>query len=264
VGLNLSTNPFAACPSYRALADLPLHERVAEMRKPEVRRRIVDEDPTGNVLPLVLASRQFDQTYVITDPPTYEPAPELSVEAIAAARGVSTAEMAYDLLLEDDGEAMLYVALANYGYRNLDHVAELFARPDTVIGLGDGGAHYGMICDGSYPTFVLTHWAHDRSGTQISLAEAVRMLAAVPAGTVGLRDRGVLAPGLKADVNVIDLERLRMHPPTVAFDLPSGGRRIKQLASGYRWTFVSGQPILRDDEMTGELPGKLVRGVRSA
>jgi N-acyl-D-aspartate/D-glutamate deacylase len=260
VGLDLSANPFSACPTYRAIAGLPLPERVARLRDPRTRDAIIHEAPTGDVLPIVLTARQFDKTYLVTEPPTYEPEARLSVAAIARQRGVSTEELAYDLLLENDGHAMLYVALSNYGYGNLDHLVPMFARPDSVVGLGDGGAHYGMICDGSYPTFVLTHWTRQRDKDRLSLAEAVRALTSVPADLAGLRDRGRLAPGHKADLNVIDYDGLYLHAPKVAYDLPAGGRRLTQAPAGYRYTFVSGHKILQDDAFTGQLPGQLVRG----
>jgi N-acyl-D-aspartate/D-glutamate deacylase len=263
VGLDLSANPFSACPSYRAIAGLPLPERVARLRDPRTRDAIIHEDPTGDVLPIVRTARQFDKTYLVTEPPTYEPGAGLSVAAIARQRGVSTEELAYDLLLENDGHAMLYVALSNYGYGNLDHLVPMFQRQDSVVGLGDGGAHYGMICDGSYPTFLLTHWTRQRDKDRLPLAEAVRALTSVPADLAGLRDRGRLAPGHKADLNVIDYDGLRLHAPKVAYDLPAGGRRLTQAPAGYRYTFVSGHKILQDDAFTGQLPGQLVRGRQS-
>jgi N-acyl-D-aspartate/D-glutamate deacylase len=263
VGLDLSVNPFSACPTYRAIAGLPLRERVARLREPRTRDAIIHEAPTGDVLPIVLAARQFDKTYLVTEPPTYEPEAGLSVAAIARQRGVTTEELAFDLLLGSDGHAMLYVALSNYGYGNLDHLVPMFQRPDSVIGLGDGGAHYGMICDGSYPTFVLTHWTRQREKGRLPPAEAIRALTSVPADLAGLRDRGRLAPGHKADINVIDYDGLRLHAPKVAYDLPAGGRRLTQAPAGYRYTIVSGKQILQDDAFTGQLPGELVRGRQS-
>jgi N-acyl-D-amino-acid deacylase len=260
VGFGLSANPFSACPSYRELAELPAATRLAALRRSDVRRRIVAEQPSGSVLPIVAAARQFEQTYVVDDPPDYEPTPESSVVARAAMLGVSAAEYAYDAMLADDGQAMLYVALANYAHRNLDHVAELFTGDANVIGLGDGGAHYGMIADASYPTFVLTHWTQHRAGSRIGLATAVRLLAAVPAALVGLRDRGRIGIGLRADLNVIGYDSLQLGPVRTAHDLPAGGQRLVQAARGYRHTFVNGIEIVRDDEFTSELPGTLVRG----
>jgi N-acyl-D-aspartate/D-glutamate deacylase len=159
---------------------------------------------------------------------------------------------------------MLYNALGNYHDNRLDAVHDLMQRPDTVVGLGDGGAHYGAICDASYPTFMLTYWTRDRAGPRLSLAQAVRILARDPAQTVGLNDRGLLKAGYKADVNVIDLDRLALHAPHVRHDLPGGGRRLDQAASGFVATIVSGEVIRRDDRATGARPGRLVRGARAA
>ncbi len=262
VSHDLSANPFTAHPTYRHLAKRPRQELMAELRKPEVKERILKEPPDTDVLPLVLAIRQFSRLYPLTSPPNYEPTAEQSVAGQAAARGMSAQELAYDLLLADDGHAMLYVALANYGYGNLDHLVEMFTRSDTVIGLGDGGAHYGMICDASYPTFVLTHWVKERPALRIEMCDAVRMLTSVPADMVGLRDRGRIAVGQKADINVIDYSQLRLNQPEVVHDLPGNGKRIQQTAEGYLCTMVSGQIIVEDGHPTGELPGRLVRGAR--
>ncbi len=262
IGLDLSANPFSACPSYRAIEHLPLDERVQVMRRPEVRAAIVAEPPTERVAQLVGVSRQLDRTFPVGDPPDYEPPRSHSVTALAAARGVDALELAYDLLLEDDGRSMLYVTLANYGNYDLAHLAPMFNRPDAVLGLGDGGAHYGIVCDATQTTFVLTHWARDRPSGAIPVSDAVRALSAVPAELVGLHDRGVLAVGRRADLNVIDHGRLRLDPPEVVHDLPAAGRRIHQRAHGYRCTAVAGTVIVRDDEYTGALPGTLVRGCR--
>jgi N-acyl-D-amino-acid deacylase len=262
VGHSLSLNPFSANPTYRALADLPLPALVARLRTPEVRRQILGESPDAAAPPVMRLLQQFDKTFPVTDPPSYEPPAETSVAAQAVARRVPASELLYDLLLEQDGHAMLYVALSNYARDNLDHVADMFRRSESVIGLGDGGAHYGMICDSTYPTFMLTHWTRERSGSRLSLPEAVAMLTTEPAAMVGLGDRGRIAPGYKADLNVIDYERLRLEPPSVRHDLPGGGRRIMQAASGYCYTIVSGAPIVEDDTFTDRLPGRLVRGTR--
>jgi len=202
--------------------------------------------------------------YPLGDPPDYEPAPEDSIAARAAARGVEAAELAYDLLLENDGRGLLLVALANYGSRSLDPIFSLMTDPNSVLGLGDGGAHYGMICDSSYPTFVLQHWTRERRGQRLSLEQAVKALAADPAAAVGLGDRGVLSVGRKADINVIDYDRVRLDAPRVLYDLPAGGRRITQGARGYEALIVSGEIVSRHGEATGALPGRLVRGPRAA
>lgn len=263
VGFALSSNPFSACPTYQALSDLPLLQRLEELRKPEIRARIIEEPPSGDVLPLVRLARQFERTYVVADPPTYEPSPALSIAVQAAERGLSPEAHAYDVLLADEGRAMLYVAIANYALGNLDHVADLLGRTrSSVLGLGDGGAHYSMVCDASYPTFVLTHWLERDGGRWLSIQDAVRLLTSIPAALFGLTDRGVVAAGARAHLNVIDLQQLRLSPVHVRHDLPAGGRRLDQTADGYRATLVNGRPILVDDEYTEEMPGRLVRGNR--
>jgi N-acyl-D-amino-acid deacylase len=264
IGLELSGNPFVMYPSYREIAGLPLAERVAEMRKPEVRERILNDKPASDGHPLMFAVQAFDWIFPLGDPPNYEPDPSDSIAARAKARGVSPLEEAYDRLLDDDGHAMLLVTLANFRDASLDTVAELVHREDVVLGLGDGGAHYGMICDASFPTYMLTHWVRDRATGRLTVPEAVRQLTSVPARVAGLADRGRIAVGYKADVNVVDPAALRLHKPTVRYDLPAGGRRLDQTAEGYVATIVSGEIIARNGVPTDARPGKLVRGRQAA
>ncbi|CDO09449.1 amidohydrolase [Mycolicibacterium cosmeticum] len=264
IGLQLSGNPFITYPSYRALEGLPLAERVTQMRKPEVRERILNDSPAGDGHPLMFAVQAWDYIFPLGDPPNYEPDPSDSIAARAAARGVSPAEEAYDRLLDDDGRAMLLVTLANFRDGSLDTVADLIRRDDVVLGLGDGGAHYGMICDASFPTYMLTHWARDRATGRLGVAEVVRELTTVPARVAGLADRGRIAVGYKADLNVIDHDALRLHKPTVAHDLPAGGRRLDQAADGYVATIVSGEIIAERGKPTAARPGKLIRGRQPA
>jgi N-acyl-D-aspartate/D-glutamate deacylase len=202
--------------------------------------------------------------FPLGEPPNYEPSPSDSIAARAEARGVSPLEEAYDRLLDNDGHAMLLVTLANFRDGTLDTVAELIRRDDVVLGLGDGGAHYGMICDASYPTYMLTHWVRDRPSGRLSVAEAVRELTSTPARVAGLKDRGRIAVGYKADLNVIDGAALRLHKPVVASDLPAGGRRLDQTADGYVATIVSGEVIAENGAPTEARPGKLVRGRQPA
>jgi N-acyl-D-aspartate/D-glutamate deacylase len=264
IGLELSGNPFVMYPSYREIAGLPLAERVAEMRKPEVRERILSDKPASDGHPLMFAVQAFDWIFPLGDPPDYEPDPSNSIGARAKARGVSPLEEAYDRLLDDDGHAMLLVTLANFRDASLDTVAELVRREDVVLGLGDGGAHYGMICDASFPTYMLTHWARDRASGRLTVAEAVRELTSVPARVAGLADRGRIGVGYKADVNVVDHDALRLHKPIVSYDLPAGGRRLDQTADGYVATIVSGQVIAENGVPTEARPGRLVRGRQPA
>jgi len=264
IGLELSGNPFIMYPSYREIAGLPLAEKVAEMRKPAVRERILNDKPASDGHPLMFAVQAFNWIFPLGDPPDYEPDPSNSIAARAAARGVTPLEEAYDRLLDDDGHAMLLVTLANFRDASLDTVAELVRREDVVLGLGDGGAHYGMICDASFPTYMLTHWVRDRAQGRLTVAEAVRELTSAPARVAGLADRGRIAVGYKADLNVIDSDALRLHRPVVAYDLPAGGRRLDQGADGYVATIVSGEIIAENGEPTEARPGKLVRGRQPA
>lgn len=264
IGLELSGNPFVMYPSYRAIAHLPLAERVAEMRKPEVRERILNDSPASDGHPLMFAVQAFNWIFPLGDPPNYEPDRADSIAARAEARGVTALEEAYDRLLDDDGHAMLLITLANFRDGSLDTVAELVRRDDVVLGLGDGGAHYGMICDASFPTYMLTHWVRDRATGRLSLADAVRELTTAPARVAGLADRGRIAVGYKADLNVIDHGALRLHKPTVVHDLPAGGRRLDQTADGFVATIVSGEIIAEHGVPTDALPGKLIRGRQAA
>lgn len=259
IGLQLSANPFVLYPSYREIAHLPLAERVAEMRKPEVRARILADKP-GVGHPILYVAQMWDWIYPLGDEPNYEPDPSTSIGARARARGVDPMEEAYDRLLDDDGRAMLLVATSNLQNNSLDTVGKLLHRDDVVLGLGDGGAHYGMICDASYTTYFLAHWARDRKSGRFTVAEAVRELTSVPARVAGLGDRGRIAPGYKADLNVIDHGALRLHKPVIRHDLPAGGRRLDQTADGYVTTIVSGEIIAENGVPTDARPGKLVRG----
>jgi N-acyl-D-amino-acid deacylase len=259
IGLQLTANPFVLYPSYREIAHLPLAERVAEMRKPEVRARILADKP-GKGHPILYVAQMWDWIFPLDDNPNYEPNPSDSIGARARAKGVNPMEEAYDRLLDDEGHAMLLVATSNLQDNSLDIVGELLHRDDVVLGLGDGGAHYGMICDASYPTFLLAHWARDRASGRFSVPEAVRELTSVPARVAGLADRGRIAVGYKADLNVIDHAALRLHKPVISHDLPAGGRRLDQTAEGYVATVVSGQVIAENGVPTDARPGKLVRG----
>jgi len=237
---------------------------VAEMRKPEVRARILADRPTVQGHPLMFLAQAWNWIFPLTDEPDYEPDASTSIAARAAARGVTPMEEAYDRLLDDEGHAMLLVAMGNYENNSLDTVGNLIRRDDVVLGLGDGGAHYGMICDASYPTFLLAHWARDRAAGRLSVADAVRMITTVPARVAGLADRGRIALGYKADLNVIDHAALRLHKPVIANDLPAGGRRLDQTADGYIATVVSGEVIAENGVPTAARPGRLVRGRQAA
>jgi N-acyl-D-amino-acid deacylase len=262
-GHELTVNPFCLCPSYQALSALPFDAKIAELRKSETRAEILADKPTDGH-PLAVIGRNWDWMFPFSDPPNYEPPLDTSIGAQARAKGMPPEEFAYDYLLGNGGRAMLYIALGNYQDGKLDAVLDMMNHKHTVVGLGDGGAHYGVICDASYPTFMLTYWTRDRAGERLSLASAVRTLAFEPAQTLGLKDRGLIRVGYKADLNVIDYGRLTLHAPDIKYDLPAGGRRLDQGATGYDATIVSGKIIRRGDIATGALPGRLVRGSQAA
>lgn len=260
VGWDSSYHLFSGHAAYQPLADLLPGERLARLRRPEVRRAILDEVPSiSNPFVMVLHA-YLDNLYQLGDPPDYEPAPERSVAALAASQGRHPLEVAYDLMCERDGEELLYAPLLGYTERNFDALREMLMHPSTVLGLADGGAHVGVICDGAMPTFLLTHWVRDRTrGERIPLEKAVHLQTARTADLFGFDDRGRLAPGLLADVNVIDFDGLRLGGVTMARDLPAGGKRLVQRAQGYLATVKSGVVVRDHDEPTGDRPGRLVR-----
>ncbi len=262
-GWALSTHPFCLCPSYQPLAELPLEEQLPQLRDPAFRAQVLSEIPQPGH-PLAMLTRIWDWMFPFGDPPQYEPTADQSIGALAKAQGRTPEEVAYDVLMERDGTGMILNTLGNFHDGKLDALLGLMRREDTVIGLGDGGAHYAAICDASYPTFMLTYWVRDRTGERMTLAEAVHMLSAKPARVVGLADRGILREGYKADINVIDLDGLTLHAPVIRHDLPGGGRRLDQSATGYVATMVSGQIIRREDQATPARPGQVVRGMQVA
>jgi len=260
LSLQGSRNVFSGCASYQAIAHLPLAERVRRLHQPDLRAAILDEYAAAARDPLVPRAGAFDRIFTFGAPVDYEPPPERSVGAIARRRGRDPADTAYDLMLEDDGRAFLFAPFANYADGHLDVCHEMLAHPHTVPGLGDGGAHVSIICDGSFPTYLLAHWGRDRARGRFDIGWLVKRQTADTARAVGLLDRGRLAPGYKADLNVINLGQLQVGAPVMAADLPAGGRRLLQRARGYDATVVSGQITYRDGEATAALPGRLVRG----
>jgi N-acyl-D-aspartate/D-glutamate deacylase len=264
LGLELSRNPFQTHPSYRAIAQLPLAERLKRLHQPEVRAAILSETPTTTDDPLFFRPN-YDKMYLLGDPPDYEQPLENALGAQARRQGKQPEELAYDAMLSDDGRGMLYVPFLNYADGNLDAVREMLSDPHSVPGLSDGGAHCGIICDASFPTYLLTHWTRDRKrGEKLSIPFVVAAQSRKTALSVGLFDRGVIAPGYKADVNIIDYDRLHLHPPKVHYDLPVGGRRLLQQVDGYDATIVSGVVTRRGGSATGARPGRLVRGARGS
>ncbi|MDB5397659.1 MAG: amidohydrolase [Rhodospirillales bacterium] len=261
LGLELSFHPFRYNPSYRAIEHLPVAERVAAMRDPAKRARLMAESPVHeNPIHVWFASQDAD-LYPLGDPPNYEPDPEEKVGARAAQLGQSPREFIYNLMLESDGHAIFLLPAANFVGSTLEPVRTMMEHPDSLIALGDGGAHYGMICDSSFPTSLLAYWTRDRKkGPRMPLVRAVNALTRANALAVGLTDRGLIAPGMKADINIIDYDNLTLHPPRVVADLPAGGKRMIQDADGYDTTIVSGVVTYRAGIPTGALPGRLVRG----
>ncbi len=263
LGFECTLNPFMRSPVWREVAGLPREERLAALRNPERRARLLEgsEDADGKLVGVNLIER-FETMFEIDDVPNYEPSPERTVARRAKAAGKAPAEFALDLLLERDGTNMLWLPFTNYGQMNLDGTRDLLTHDYTVPALSDGGAHVGTICDGSFPTTLLQHWGRDRPEGRIPLEFLVQRQARDTARIVGLEDRGVLAPGYRADLNVIDFENLRALRPELAYDLPAGGRRVLQRADGYLHTFVAGEETYASGEATGALPGRLVRGAK--
>ena len=265
LGLQGSVHPFVSRPSYQAIKELPLEQKVAAMRDPSFRARLIAEAPLRDHPFINALAGRHHKMFELGDPPNYEPDPADSLGARARTLGVNPDELVYDALLGDEGRAFLYFPLANYADGSLEPVREMLENPNTLSGLSDGGAHLGAICDVSLPTTMLVHWCRDRSrGPLLNLAKVIRAQTRDTAEAVGLFDRGLLKPGYLADINVIDFERLRLRSPHMVYDLPTGARRLMQHADGYVATIKTGQVIYRDGVATGALPGKLVRGRKAA
>jgi N-acyl-D-aspartate/D-glutamate deacylase len=260
-GLQSSLHPFITHPSYRAIAELPLAERVARLRAPALRAQLLAEAPaTRDPIARALITN-WEGIFPLGDPPDYEPPAEQSVAATAAREGRRPEEVVLDWLLAREGRELLFAPLANYVDCDFEAIREMMLHPRTVLGLSDGGAHCGLICDASMPTYLLTHWVRDRArGPRIPLETAVRLQTKNTAEVWGFSDRGTLEVGKKGDVNVIDLGALALDAPLMVNDLPAGGRRLVQRARGYRATLCAGEVTFEDGEPTGARPGRLVRG----
>jgi N-acyl-D-aspartate/D-glutamate deacylase len=259
-----SLHPFSTHRSYRQLmAGLSLPERVAKMRDPNVRAQILNDQPAVREEQTLAMVSQFEHHFPLGDPPDYEPTQEMSILERAKRAGKTPQELAYDTLLERDGRGIIYMPLAFKDY-SFDALHPLLTDSATILSLSDGGAHCGVICDAGMPTYLLTHWVRDRRrGARIALELAVKRQTKDTAELYGMRDRGVLAVGMKADLNLIDFDNLRLHSPEMVFDLPADGRRFVQRVDGYKYTIVSGEITYEDGEPTGAMPGKIVRGSRS-
>ncbi len=270
LGFEATFHPFMGFPSYKAVQHLPLEERVKHLSNPEVKARLLEEKSErvagdGSAIPpladQLLANLDFVSMslFRLGARPDYEPKRENSLFGEAARRGVRPLEAVYDALLDAGGTALLYFPIYNYAAGNLDEVGEMLRHPLSLFGLGDGGAHVGTICDASFPTFLLTHWARDRERGKMPVERAIQMLTGAPADWLGLDDRGTISGGRRADINVIDFERLALPAPRLVRDLPAGGRRLLQDAEGYRATLVAGEIVRDDGKTTAARPGRVVR-----
>jgi len=265
LGLGTSLNPFALREAFAETAKLPPAEMLAKLRTPEMRRLVLSQEASPRLLEVLpplsrqIATR-WDRMYLLGDLPDYEPPPERSIAAMAARDGVGPDEFCYDYLVGGDGNRMVYFPVTNYVHGDLEVVREMIEHPHTILGLSDGGAHCGVICDASLNTSMLSHWVRDRTrGPRMPLERVVKQMTSETADFYGFKDRGRLQPGLKADVNVVDFDGLRLHSPKMIFDLPAGGRRLVQHVDGYDMTICAGTPIFEKGQETGARPGKLVR-----
>lgn len=261
-GLELTNNPFSAHPSFIEIKDLPLDEKLFKLRDEQFRERLLAEAPQVENNPFLRqAHARYHDMYVMQENPDYEPPPSESIASQAMELGLNPLELCLDILTRGEGKDMIYYAFLNYGESSLDPAKEMMEHPNTILGLGDGGAHCGSICDGSFTTHMLTHWTRDRKrGEKLELPWVIKAHCLDTAKAVGLNDRGILAPGYRADINIVDLKKMQLRKPEVHFDLPAGGRRLMQYADGYVATIVNGVPIYLDGESTGARPGRLVRG----
>ncbi len=275
-GLQCTFHPFIGFPSYKGICDLPLAERVAWMQDPQFKAQLLSEEseklagdgtPVPPIVDALMAAIDYvaSKTFLLGENPEYEQNAETSVLHMAQERGVSALEMIYDLLLEDQGRALLYFPIYNYTDMNFDNVYTMMTHPQSIMGLSDGGAHVGTICDSSFPTYLLTYWTRDRpQGGKLTLAEAVRRLTSDIADYCDMADRGRIKVGQKANINVIDYDALRLFAPRMVQDLPAGGQRLLQDAKGYRAVIVDGETVLEHDQLTGAYPGRLYRAGQQA
>ena len=259
-GLGSSFHPFRAHPTFRAMADEPLDVIVARLRRPEVRDQLLSEEPYTKIKSVSYLATAWHQMYRLGVEPDYEPTRESSVLAVAEREGRSPQAVVLEWLLEDDGKALLFSPLGSYVDHDHEAIREMIEHPASIVGLSDGGAHCGLICDASFPTYLLTHWTRDRTrGPRLPLELVVHKQTLATATAYGITDRGALVPGLLADVNVIDADALRLHRPRMVHDLPAGGRRLLQDVDGYRTTVKAGETTFVDGEPTGAHPGRTLR-----
>lgn len=259
-GLQSSFHPFRAHPSYRAIWDEPHEVRLAKWRDPEFRAQLLNEEPSTKNGFINYLANNFDQMYPLGEIPDYEPTADQSVSAVAEREGRTPQEVLYDWMGADDGKSMIFMPLGSYVDKDHEAIREMIAHPASIMGLSDGGAHCGLICDASMPTYMLTHWTRDRTrGEQLPVELVVHKQTQATARTYGILDRGVLAPGMLADVNVIDHANLTLRAPHMVHDLPAGGRRLLQDVSGYLYTVKAGEVTVENDQVTDARPGRTLK-----
>jgi N-acyl-D-aspartate/D-glutamate deacylase len=263
-GLDMGRHPFCFHPSYKAIKHESLERRVEIMRDPAFRAKLLSETGDAGDDTLVKRVQNFDYMFPFDDPPNYSPPKESSVANMAKAQGRSPFEVAYDMILEEDGHSMLFAPNSGFGNFSLEGCREIMESPHALVAVSDGGAHVAHISDVSFSTFLLTYWGRDRAQGPLDVSWLVKRMTGDTAAAIGLGDRGILAPGYKADINVIDHDKLTIERPYMVHDLPKGGKRLLQKAKGYVATIVSGVPVYREGIATGALPGKLVRGAQPA
>ncbi|MBU6284497.1 MAG: amidohydrolase family protein [Proteobacteria bacterium] len=264
LGLQCSMSPFMYAKAYLDLAHLELPERVQALRQASVKAAILADQPKPETLRLQRLTLAHERHFPLHEQFTYEPKPNESVAALAQAEGRDPREFMYDYMLRHGGKQLFYFPLHNYEHGDLESVRTMMTHPFTLLGLGDGGAHNGYICDSSFPTFLITHWARDRQrGDRLRLEDLVRAQTYNNANALGLGDRGLIAVGMKADLNIVDFEGLRLTMPEQVSDLPGGGRRFIQRSEGYDYTLVSGAVVYEQGQATGAMPGRLIRGAQS-
>ena len=264
-GLTATLNPFLLHKTFFEIANFSLKDQVQKLQDPLFRKRLIEEEPeyfqdsdSSKLITFLLTS--YDKMFDIGDPPNYEPDPSQSIASIAKAEGKHPKEVILDKMLQKDGNALIYFPLFNYSKGNLDDVRFMLTHENTAFGLGDAGAHCGVLCDASFPTTLLTHWTRDRTrGEKLPLEWVIMKQTKMNAEWIGLEDRGILDVGMKADINIIDYDNLTLSPPEITYDLPGFNKRLIQKTSGYKYTIVSGQVAFCDGKSTGKMPGKLVR-----
>ncbi|MGY9006184.1 MAG: N-acyl-D-amino-acid deacylase family protein [Alphaproteobacteria bacterium] len=261
-GLDMERHPFCYHPSYRKIAEEPLEKKVAIMRDPDFKKKLLSESADEKNETVLKRVQNFDFMFPFDNPPNYAPDRSTSIDMLAEAAGRDPFDFVYDYLLQDDGHSMLFAPNSGYGHHNLEGCKELIQHPRSVVAVSDGGAHVAHISDVSFSTFMLSYWGRDRGEDALDISWLVKRITSDTAAVVGLLDRGMIDVGFKADFNIIDMDRLEIERPYMANDLPMGAKRLLQRAKGYVATIVSGVPIYREGVETGQLPGKVVRGVQ--